>query len=346
MEIAEAQQLWDARPGWLNTASYGLPPRPAWYALQAALDDWRHGRTSWEHWDDSTTSARAAFATLIGVPPADVAVGSTVSGLLAPVAAAVPAGSRVVVPDVEFTSNLYPWMVQADRGVDVATVPCDRLVDAIDERTSVVAFSMVQSATGEVAAFDDLVGAAREVGAMVVVDATQAVGWLPAEYARADVVAVAAYKWLMAPRGVAFGYLSPAVRDRFTPLQAGWYAGDDPHESYYGPPLRLAGDARRFDVSPAWFSFVGAAPALELLLEIGVDRVYDHDVGLANRFRDGLGLGLGEGDSAIVSTDVPGAERKLAEAGIRAAVRGGRVRVSFHVYSTVHDVDRAVDALT
>ncbi len=343
MEIAEAQGLWDPRPGWLNTASYGLPPRPAWDALQAALDDWRHGRTSWEPWDASTASARAAFAKLTGLAPTDITVGSAVSAILAPVAAAVPERSRVVVPDIEFTSNLYPWLVQADRGVEVATVPVDRLANAVDQRTSVVAFSLVQSATGDVADIDAIVQAARAVGAMVVVDATQAVGWLPADYARANVVVVAAYKWLMAPRGVAFGYLSPAVRDRFTPLQAGWYAGTDPYGSYYGPPLRLAEDARRFDVSPAWFSFVGAAPALELLLRIGVDRVYAHDVGLANRFRDGLGLAAA--DSAIVTTDVPDAERKLARAGIRAAVRGGRVRVSFHVYSTEQDVDRAVNAL-
>jgi len=156
-------------------------------------------------------------------------------------------------------------------------------------------------------------------------------------------VVVAAYKWLMAPRGAAFGYFSPAVRDRMTPILAGWYAGADPHDSYYGPPLRLAPDARRFDVSPAWFSFVGAAPAMDLLLRLGVDRVNAHNVALANRFRAGLGLPVG--DSAIVSTDVPDAERKLAAAGVRAAVRGGRVRVSFHVYTTTADVDRALDAL-
>ncbi len=344
MEITEAQDLWDTRPGWLNTASYGLPPRPAWNALQNALDEWRHGRTSWEGWDESTTRARAAFAQLVGAAAGDVAVASTASGLLGPVAAALPAGARVVVPDVEFTSNLFPWLVQADRGVEVVTVPTGQLLESIDRRTTVVAFSAVQSATGEVADVDALVAAARDSGAMVVVDATQALGWLPGAWSRADVVVAAAYKWLMAPRGAAFGYLSPAVRDRFTPLQAGWYAGEDPHDSYYGPPLRLAGDARRFDISPAWFSFVGAAPAMELLLQLGIDRVRDHDVGLANRFRSGLGLP--PGGSAIVSTDAPDAERRLAAAGVRAAVRGGRVRVSFHVYTTTNDVDRALDALT
>ena len=344
MEIVDAQPLWDPRPGYLNTSSYGLPPRPAFAALQAALDDWRHGRTSWEGWDESTKASRTSLATMLDVPPADVAVASTVSGLLGPVGAALPDGARVLVPDVEFTSNVFPWAVHADRGVEVVAVAPDKLASAIDERTTMVAFSAVQSSTGEVAAYDEIVAAARVVGAMVVVDATQAVGWLHRDWAAADVVAVGAYKWLMAPRGVAYAYLSPEVRDRFRPLQAGWYAGDDPHTSYYGLPLRLAEDARRFDVSPAWFCFVGQAPALQILLDVGVDRVNAHNVGLANRFR--AGLGLTPGDSAIVSTDVADAEAKLKAAGIRAAVRGGKVRVSFHLYSTTADVDSALEALT
>jgi selenocysteine lyase/cysteine desulfurase len=83
---------------------------------------------------------------------------------------------------------------------------------------------------------------------------------------------------------------------------------------------------------------------MELLLDLGVEQVQAHDVGLANRFR--AGLGFPPGDSAILSTDVADAERRLAAAGIRAAVRGGRVRLSFHVYNTEDDVDRAVDTLS
>jgi selenocysteine lyase/cysteine desulfurase len=343
MELEQAQKLWQPQPGWLNTASYGLPPEPAWAALQEALADWRVGRTSWEVWGEAGERSRAAFATLVGVPVADVAIGSTVSQLLAPVAAALPAGATVVVPEVEFTSNLFPWLVQAERGVEVRTVPLAGLVDAIDAGTDLVAFSLVQSADGAVAPYAGIVAAARAHGALVAVDATQACGWLPFDAGLADVVAVGAYKWLMAPRGAAFGYLAPSLRDRLRPDAAGWYAGRDPHASYYGPPLRLAEDARRFDISPAWFSYVGAAPALELLVEVGVPAVRDHDVALANRFL--AGLGRPPGCSAIVTVEVPGAQEKLERAGVRAAVRAGRVRASFHVYSGVEDVDLALDAL-
>ncbi|WP_121395365.1 aminotransferase class V-fold PLP-dependent enzyme [Micromonospora sp. M71_S20] len=344
MDITQAQKLWQPQPGWLNTASYGLPPEPTWDAVQEALADWRAGRTSWEGWGRATERSRTAFAGLVGVPVADVAVGSTVSQLLAPVAAALPAGATVVVPEVEFTSNLFPWLVQVERGVRVRTVPLAGLVDAIDADTDLVAFSLVQSADGAVAPYAEVVAAARAHGALVAVDATQACGWLPFDGSLADVVAVGAYKWLMAPRGSAFAYLAPALRERLRPDAAGWYAGDDPHASYYGLPLRLAADARRFDISPAWFSWVGTAPALELVAEIGVPAVQAHDVALANRFLAGLGRPPGE--SAIVAVEVPGAAERLERAGVRAAVRAGRVRASFHIYSTEDDVDLALDALT
>jgi selenocysteine lyase/cysteine desulfurase len=343
MDLAEAQGLWDAQPGWLNTASYGLPPRPAWDALQAALADWRAGRTSWEGWGEAAGLAREAFARIVAVPATDVAAGATVSQVLAPIAAALPAGARVVVPEVEFTSNLFPWLIQEERGVRVRTVPADKLADAVDADTDLVAFSLVQSADGAVAAYDEILAAARAHGALVVVDASQACGWLPFDAGRADAVAVATYKWLMGPRGVTFAYLAPELRERLTPSAAGWFAGEDVHDSYYGPPLRLAADARRFDLSPAWFSYVGVVPSLELIERIGVAEIRAHDVALANRFLAGLGRPPGE--SAIVTVDVPGAEEKLKRAGVRAAVRAGRVRASFHVYSTEADVDMALNAL-
>jgi selenocysteine lyase/cysteine desulfurase len=344
VELADAVRLWDAEPGWLNTASYGLPPRPAWDALQAALADWRSGRTSWEPWDVSTGRARAAFARMTGAAPRDVAVGATVSGLLAPVAAMLPGGAQVIVPDIEFTSNLFPWLVHADRGVRVDTVPPERLADAIGADTTLVAFSLVQSATGQIAPVDDILAAARGHGALVCADASQACGWLPVQAASFDVLVCAAYKWLMAPRGVAFCCLAPELRERMRPLQAGWYAGQDVHNSYYGPPLRLADSARRFDTSPAWFSFVGAAPAIELLNEIGIEAVRAHNLRLARRFLGGLGLP--PRDSAIVSVAHPGAAERLAAAGVRAAVRAGQARLSFHLYTTEADVDRALDALS
>jgi selenocysteine lyase/cysteine desulfurase len=341
--LADAQRLFDPEPGWLNTASYGLPPRPAWNALQASLDEWRGGRTSWERWAATAEVARASFARLVGADVADVAIGTAVSQFVGLVAASLPPGARVLAPEVEFGSNLFPYQMHESRGVILETVPLEKLLDRIDESVDVVALSAVQSATGEISDVAEVGARAHAVGALFAVDATQAVGWLPVDVAGVDVLVCAAYKWLCSPRGTAFCYVSPSLRDRLPPLAAGWYAGADIHDSYYGPRLDLAPDARRFDLSPAWHCWVGAAPTIELLEQVGIKAIRAYDVSLANRFR--AGLGMPPGDSAIVSATVPDAERKLAAAGVRAATRAGSLRVSFHLYSTEDDVDSAVAAL-
>jgi selenocysteine lyase/cysteine desulfurase len=272
-----------------------------------------------------------------------VAVGATVSAFAGLIAASLPDGANVVVPDVEFTSTLFPFLVQERRGVTVRTVAPARLAEAIDAGTDVVAFSAVQMSTGEVADLDAIVAAAAHHGVRTLLDATQACGWLPLDATRFGAVICSGYKWLTAPRGTAWMAIADDWLAEVVPNAAGWYAGADVHTSYFGPPLRLAADARRFDTSPAWFSWVGAQPALELLNRIGIAAVYDHDVALANRFR--AGLGMAPSNSAIVSLASDDGAEKLERAGIVAALRGGRLRASWHLYNTDADVDAALDAL-
>jgi selenocysteine lyase/cysteine desulfurase len=217
------------------------------------------------------------------------------------------------------------------------------VAESVDERTDVVAVSVVQSSTGELADLDSIVDAAAAHGAWVVVDATQACGWLPVDATRIDLLACSAYKWLCSPRGTAFMTVRPELAERLTPLGAGWYAGEDPYASFYGPPLRLAKDARRFDLSPAWFPWAGTAPSLDVLLDIGVELIHEHDLRLANRFREGLGLPPGE--SAIVSAELPEAEERLRGTRVMAAARAGLLRTSWHVYNTDDDVDELLRLL-
>ena len=341
MNIDEARALWEPVGVYCNTASYGLPPRPAWDALQSALSDWHGGRTSWEHWGESTENARAAFARLVGSDVGRVAVGSTVSELVGSVVTALAPGARVVVPDIEFTSTLFPLLVQ--ERLDVRTVRPSELAEAIADGVDAVAFSAVQMSTGEVADLDAIEAAAAGVDAITICDATQALGWLPLRAGRFDAMVCGAYKWLMSPRGSAFLTVSDRLLETAVPHSAGWYAGDDVHASYFGPPLRLASSARRLDISPAWFSWIGTEPALELIEQIGIAAIHDHNLGLANRFR--AGVGLEPSDSAIVSIDLPGAAERLENAGVVAALRGGRLRTSWHLYNDENDVDRVLDLL-
>lgn len=340
MTTAAARALWAPAAPYLNTATYGLPPTPAWEALQRALTDWRGGKTSWEPWNEETDRSRRLFAELVRVPPERVAVGATASELVGLVAGAL-GRCRVVAPEGDFTSLLWPWLAQ---GCDLVTVPLGGLVDAIDQTTAVVAASVVQSATGEVADLAALAAAADAAGALVVLDATQACGWLDLDASRFDAVVCAGYKWLCTPRGTAYLALSERLLERLVPAHAGWFAGEDMYSSFYGTPLRLDASARRLDTSPAWFSWVAAAPTLELLLQTGVAEIERHDVALANRFREGLGLA--PGNSAIVKVDVEDAAGRLGRAGIQAATRAGSVRASFHLYTSTGDVDAALDALT
>ena len=206
-----------------------------------------------------------------------------------------------------------------------------------------VAWSAVQSSDGRIADADAILEAARHVGALTVVDATQAAGWLPLRFDRADATVCSAYKWLCCPRGTAFLVASPRVLAEVLPHAAGWFAADDMHAGYYGTPLRLADDARRFDVSPAWFAWVGAASSLGALAEIGIDAIHDHDVRLADGLR--AALDVEPTGSAIVSIGGDDLEHALASRGIKAATRANGCRLAFHLYNDDDDVAAAAAAL-
>jgi len=345
MRLAAAQRLFSPDGAYLNTATYGLPPRTAIDAFAAATDEWHHGRTGFDGWDRSVGAARSTFARLAGVSAADVAVGASVSAFAGLVAAALPARARVLCVDEDFTSVLFPFLAQERRGVAVELVPLARLPEAIGADHDLVAVSSVQSADGRLADLDAVAAAAAHHGVRTFVDTTQSMGWLPLDCDRFDYTACAGYKWLLSPRGTAYFTVRPERRDELVPNAAGWYAGEDVPASYYGAPLRLASGARRFDTSPAWLNWVGAAPALALLEAIGVETIRAHDVRMAGLLR--AGLGLPPGDSAIVSVSgLPDdAAARLEHAGVMAAGRGGALRLSCHLYTTERDVDRALEVL-
>jgi len=334
-------QEFDVRDGYLNTASLGVPPRTAVEALRRTVDAWAVGSAQPGDFDEAVGSARAAYGGLVGAPVEDVSIGGSASALVGLVAASVPDGTRVVTAHDEFTSTTFPFAAQHARRVTVTEVPLAEVADAAAS-ADLVAVSIVQSSNGSVV---DL-AALREVaatGTTVVLDATQALGWLPLDVGWADAVVAGGYKWLLCPRGAAWMSTSPRLRDALVPHTANWYAGADPWQSIYGLPLRLADDARRLDASPAWWCHVGAAVTLPWLASIDAGRVRDRCVGLADVFLEGLGLP--PQGSAIVSVDVPDGLARLGAAGVTASSRGGRTRLAFHLYNDESDVERALGAL-
>ena len=325
----------------LDSATYGLPMASALAELSAATAAWAAGTYDPLSCDDAISRARATFARLHGVAAADVAIGHQVSSMVGIVAASLSPGARVLAAEGDFTSLLFPFLAT---GCELRCVPLDRLAESIDARTDLVAVSAAQSSNGRVANLDAITAAAQHHGALTLVDGTQACGWLPIDASRVSFLVTGGYKWLCHPRGTALMTVAPGLRDRLTALSAGWYAGEHPWESCYGTPLRLATDARRFDVSPAWFSWHMAATTLEAFERLGIERVHQHNLGLAGRLR--AGLGLEDHPSAIVSFDGgESAARQLAAAGVKASVRAGRVRLSCHLYNSENDVDRALEAL-
>ena len=328
--------------GFLNSPTYGLPPQFVVDALTECIGKWQNGTMDVPSFDENVTAGRAAYAALAGVAVDSVAMAGTVSSALGLVAAAIPDGARVVTVAGEFTSTTFPFAAQSGRGVTVTELPADELVTAAAD-FDVVSVSLVQSANGAVLDVDTLRARVAGTPTLTIIDVTQALGWKRVDLDWVDVTVAAVYKWLLSPRGTAWMSLSDRVGRAITPHAANWYAGESPWQTIYGLPLRLAEDARRFDVSPAWFSVLGAGLALPWLASLDSDAVQTHCLGLANRLR--AELDLPPQDSAIVSLPIEDAAETLARAGIKASVRAGAIRVGFHLYNNDNDLDRLLDAL-
>lgn len=321
------------------TATCGLPPRVTSGAMDTVLADWRRGRVEAAEFDTAITHARQRYARLVGVDPSTVAIGHQVSPLVGLIAGSIADGSRVLTAAGEFTSLTFPFAVHEHRGVSINEVPLDGLADAIDDSVDLVAVSAVQSATGAIADLDAIAEAADRHGARVLLDLTQAAGWLPVDAARFAYTVCGTYKWLLSPRGTAFLTIRDDALEGIVPAQAGWYAGEHPWESIYGLPLRLAEDARRFDVSPAWFLWVGTNASLGFLERIGVEDLHRHALEVEAAFAQAAGLK--PGGSAIRSLEADeGVSQLMADIDAVASIRAGRLRLAFHVNNTVAEAEQ------
>ncbi|MEO1086612.1 MAG: aminotransferase class V-fold PLP-dependent enzyme [Acidobacteriota bacterium] len=335
---------------YLDSATYGLPPRPTVDALHKAIDQWRGGTGRWrEEWEQDGEACRGLFADLIGGRGEQVALLPAVSVASALVATGVPKGGEVLLAEGDFTSVMYPFLVARDRGdLTVREAPAHALAEAIGPQTALVAVSIVQSGDGYLADLESISAAAKQHGALVYGDGSQALGMLPIDVDSAglDFLACGAYKWLCCPRGVSFLWLRPELNETLAPLTASWRGGDDPFGRYYGSPLALAQDAARFHVSLAWHPWVGARASLEVLTALDNHARFERARAAARVLTERLELP--DSGSSIVSVPVEdsrAAGQALERAGVRASVRAGGIRLSPHFYNRVDQAEWTAELL-
>jgi selenocysteine lyase/cysteine desulfurase len=334
----------------------------------------RQGRVDYDEVETRMDRARQSAAELFRVAVNDVAFVKNTTEGLGFVASGLQwqAGDRVVVPDGEFPSTMYPWLALRDLGVQVDLVTPEgdggalpigafEAVIAAGPGPKVVATSWVHYGRGWRTDLAALAQACHDAGSLLCVDAMQGVGVIPADFAawQVDVVASGPHKWMCAPRGVGVLYVAPRVRDRLRPLEPGW-ASVVHRGEWTNLDLVFDDSAKRFEGgSPNEAGTIALGASLDVLLDAGIDRIWAHVDRLCDRLVEGL-TALGpvrlvsdrtpDGRSGIVTFVVDGMPATEITADLErerfvCAPRGGGVRLSPHAYVGESEVDALVDAV-
>ncbi len=282
-------------------------------------------------------------------------------------------GDEVLLPQGEFPSNYYPWLWLARRGVDVVEVEPDdpsgavsaaRLADRVGPRTRVVAFAHVGYVHGGRIDPAPVVEAARRVGAITVVDGSQAAGALPFDFGASgvDCYAASAYKFLLGPYGTGVGLFSAPLLDRIGVGDLNWWAvaGSGEFNRLPGADFRLEPGARRFDAheTASFNNLMPLAESLRLILEAGPAAVQAHCRSLADRVLARLPAGFAPASpvdperrshllclAAATPQATAAAHARLEAAKVQVSLRGDRLRISPHLHATEGDAERLVAAL-
>ncbi len=198
----------------------------------------------------------------------------------------------------------------------------------------------------------------RDRGVLLYVDGTQSVGALRFDTSRIqpDVLAVHAYKWMLAPNGVGFAYFRPEVRQWLRPNAFGWRSHRDwrnVDNLHHGTP-ELKDSAEKYEAGSVASSLLYAMEAsVDLMLEIGPEEIEKRVLGLACRTREivrGLGACTDDFASQTVAAkfegrDVSELARALKEQRVLVSARRGRLRVSTHFYNNEQDLETFESAL-
>lgn len=352
---------------YLKSHSVGCQPRAAEALLrERLLAPWRETGEAWPHWLEAIDQWRAALAGLVGVEAQDLCPATNVSAGLSRYISALGSATRrrtILLAPSAFPTIGYVASGLAAAGWKTRYLPADADVReaanwraALDDDVALVIAMHVSSVSGALTDIAAVAAAARAAGARCIADCAQSVGVVPVAPAAwgVDAVLGTSVKWLCGGPGAAWLWVAPHDRTALDPMERGWWSHENPFEMDISD-FRYAPDARRWwggtpDVAP----FILSTAGIEAIADIGVDAVRGHNRALQHMLRDALApktpqwrwpAGDIGGTLCIdTGTDQPRVAGLLERHRIRADFRGTIMRLSFHAYNGVADVERTVAA--
>jgi selenocysteine lyase/cysteine desulfurase len=360
------------RFAYFDAASVGLTHKGA----AASINRWQQalaeeGTVAFDEQAETAilVGLRRAAARLLNAKAEDLAIASGETPLMASLAWAVaPArGTNVVATDITHPSTIYPWMRVAEstgaelrwaRGKNHYVAP-EAIEALIDRNTAVVCLSHAEYGTGQKHDLKRFAEIAHRHGALLIADVTQSAGQIPIDVTATGVDAVAAstYKWICGPFGAGFLYLASGLQDTH-PGIIGWRSHKDIWD-FQADRLEYPTSAERYEFGTmAYGTALGAAEAIEYLLDIGIERIARHNRLIADELWSGLeDLGAEilspshvEERSAMVAARFPGRDSAtfaaaLKRQGVIASLRRDFIRFSPHLYNGSDDVVKALTAI-
>jgi selenocysteine lyase/cysteine desulfurase len=353
---------------YINSCSQGALSDAVRSAYEQYLEDWDEKGAPWEYWVERQEAARSAFAGLVNATPDEVAVTTSLSAGVSALASGLRYArrSKVVLTDWEFPTIGQIWHAQESRGARVAhvsaaengTMPVEHFDQAIDDDTLIVSITHVCYRNGAMIDVPAVVELAHQRGALVLLDAFQAVGSLPLDVKElgVDFLGAGVLKYLLGSAGLGFFYCRRELVERVWPTQTGWFADENifamDHTDYSPAPT-----AARFQsgTPPVPAIYAGIA-GIGLMQEIGIAETREHVLGLNAHLLEGLDdLGATvvtprppERRGALVcvkSTDANELVATLGRDGIVTSERDGNLRISAHCYNTREDVEAVLTSL-
>ena len=272
---------------YLNHAAVGpWPRRTAQAVANFAQQNMTRGAEDYPTWLEVERSLRGRLARLIKAGgPDDIALVKNTSEGLSIVSQGLDwrSGDEVVGLAGDFCSNRMPWEALSERGVSYLPVeamtrpdPEQALIEAMSDRTRLLAISTVHFATGYRFDMQRLADACRNKGALLCVDAIQSLGVVPFDLARvpADFVTSGGHKWLLSPEGLGFLYCRPELREKLSLHQFGWAMREAPY-AFESESWTPASSARRFEAgTPNMMGIHALEASLSLFEDLGVDFIH------------------------------------------------------------------------